>query len=90
MTLAIVIGVLIFVGYRAASAASFFQIRKVEIQGGSRASAADVQTLVMREVAKTGVWRADLEEISARLERLALGSRGGGFSGVAGRHARSY
>jgi len=71
MTLAIVIGGLIFAGYRAASAASFFQIRKVEIQGDFRASAADVQTLVMREVAKTGVWRADLEEISTRLERLA-------------------
>jgi cell division protein FtsQ len=70
MALAIVIGGLIFAGYRAASAASFFQIRKVEIQGDLRASAADVQTLVMREVAKTGVWRADLEEISTRLERL--------------------
>ncbi len=69
-TLAIVIGGLIFAGYRAASAASFFQIRKVEIQGDTRASAADVQTLIMREVAKTGVWRADLEEISTRLERL--------------------
>lgn len=70
VTLAIVIGGLIFAGYRAASAASFFQIRKVEIQGDSRASATDVQTLVMREVVKTGVWRADLEEISTRLERL--------------------
>ncbi|CAN5847716.1 hypothetical protein BH18ACI4_BH18ACI4_03610 [soil metagenome] len=70
VTFAIVAGGLIFAGYRAASAASFFQIRNVEIQGDFRASAADVQTLVMREVAKTGVWRADLEEISARLERL--------------------
>ncbi|MDQ3667334.1 MAG: FtsQ-type POTRA domain-containing protein [Acidobacteriota bacterium] len=70
VTLAIVVGGLIFAGYRAASAASFFQIRKVEIKGDFRASATDVQTLVMREVAKTGVWRADLEEISTRLERL--------------------
>lgn len=70
VTLAIVIGGLIFAGYRAASAASFFQIRKVEIQGNFRASAADVQTLVVREVARTGVWRADLDEISNRLERL--------------------
>jgi cell division protein FtsQ len=70
VALAIVVGGLIFAGYRAASAASFFQIRKVEIQGDSRASAAAVQTLVTREVAKTGVWRADLEEISTRLERL--------------------
>jgi cell division protein FtsQ len=68
--LAIVVGGLIFAGYRAASAASFFQIRKVEVQGNSRASAADVQSLVVREVSKTGVWRADLEEISTRLERL--------------------
>lgn len=70
VSLAIVIGGLLFAGYRAASAASFFQIRKVEIQGASRASAADVQTTVVREVANTGVWRADLEEISTRLERL--------------------
>ena len=70
VTLAIVIGGLVFAGYRAAAAASFFQIRRVEIQGNSRASAADVQTLVTREVAGTGVWRADLEEISSRLRRL--------------------
>jgi cell division protein FtsQ len=70
VTLAIVIGGLLFAGYRAASAASFFQLRKVEIQGDFRASAADVRSLVVREVAKTGVWRADLEEVSGRLERL--------------------
>ncbi|MCM3873479.1 MAG: FtsQ-type POTRA domain-containing protein [Pyrinomonadaceae bacterium] len=70
VTLAIGIGGLIFAGYRAASAASFFQIRKVEIQGDSRASAADIRTLVTRDVAKTGVWRADLEEMSSRLGRL--------------------
>jgi cell division protein FtsQ len=70
VTLAIVVGALIFAGYRAASAASFFQIRKVEIQGDFRASAADVRTLVMREVAKTGVWRADLEEMSTQLGGL--------------------
>jgi cell division septal protein FtsQ len=70
LALAIAIGGLIFAGYRGASAASFFQIRQVEIQGDSRASAEDVQTLVRREVGKTGVWQADLREISARLERL--------------------
>jgi cell division protein FtsQ len=70
VTLALVIGGLIFAGYRAASAASFFQIRKVEVQGVSRASTEDVQKLVTREVAKTGVWRADLEDLSSRLARL--------------------
>lgn len=69
VTIAVIIGGLLFAGYRAASAASFFQIRKVEIQGESRASRADIKTLVTREVSRTGVWRADLHEISSILER---------------------
>lgn len=68
--IAVVFGVLIFAGYRAASAASFFQIRTVEIQGDSRASAKDVQAIVKKEVSQTGVWQADLNDLSARLERL--------------------
>lgn len=68
--LAIAMGTLLFAGYRAAAAASFFQIRNVEIQGNSRASVEDVQMLVKRQVGETGVWRADLDEISARVERL--------------------
>ncbi|HET6891518.1 MAG TPA: FtsQ-type POTRA domain-containing protein, partial [Pyrinomonadaceae bacterium] len=68
--LAIAMGTLLFAGYRAAAAASFFQIRNVEIQGNSRASVEDVQILVKRQVGETGVWRADLDEISAQLERL--------------------
>jgi len=70
LVLAVVVGALIFAGYRAAAAASFFQIRKVEVQGNLRASGEDVKALVRREVGKTGVWRADLAEISAELERL--------------------
>jgi cell division protein FtsQ len=70
VVLAIGMGALLFAGYRAAAAASFFQIRNVEIQGTSRASIEDVQMLVKRHVGETGVWRADLEELSAKLERL--------------------
>ncbi len=69
--IAIALGVLSFAGYRAASAASFFQIRNVEVQGDSRASLKDVQSIVKREVSQTGVWRADLNDLSAKLERLA-------------------
>lgn len=68
--LAIAMGTLLFAGYRAAAAASFFQMRNVEVQGNSRASVEDVQMLVKRQVGETGVWRADLDEISAKLERL--------------------
>lgn len=68
--IAIGLGLLVFAGYRAAAAASFFQIRNIEVQGDSRASLQDVQGLVRREVTKTGVWQADLTDLSAKLERL--------------------
>src|SRR4030095_13906171 len=70
IVLAIVAGVLIFTGYRAAASASFFQVRKVEVQGTSRISADEVQALVRKEVEKTGVWNADLKGMNARLEKL--------------------
>lgn len=68
--IAIALGVLVFAGYRAASAASFFQVRNVEVQGESRASLQDVQAIVKREVTKTGVWEADLNDLSQKLQRL--------------------
>ena len=68
--IAIAMGVGVFTAYQAASAASFFQLRNIEVQGESRASANDMEALVKREVTKTGVWQADLSELSAKLERL--------------------
>jgi len=68
--LAITVAWLIFTAYRAAASASFFQIRSVEVQGTSRASAEEVQTLVRREVGRTGVWGADLKDLCAKLRRL--------------------
>ena len=59
-----------FVGYRAAASASFFEIRTVETKGMSRASANEIQAAVRRDVGQTGVWRADLDQLSKHLERL--------------------
>jgi cell division protein FtsQ len=70
IAVAVVIGILIFAGYRAAASASFFQVRKIEVQGASRVSTDDIQALVRKEVEKTGVWKADLKGINARLEHL--------------------
>ena len=70
LVLAIVVGILVFAGYRAAASASFFQVRKVEVQGTSRVSADEVQSLIRKEVEKTGVWKADLKGMNARLEKL--------------------
>lgn len=70
VTLVIATGVVIFLGYRAAASASFFQIRKVETRGLARASAETIEAAVRQDVRQTGVWRADLTEISSHLEQL--------------------
>ena len=65
-----IIALIAFVGYRAAASASFFQIRTVETRGASRASVEDIKTVVRRDVSETGVWQADLDQLSKHLERL--------------------
>ena len=65
-----IIGLIAFVGYRAAASASFFQVRKVETRGAARASVDDIRNLVRRDVSESGVWQADLQQLSHDLERL--------------------
>ncbi len=65
-----IIALIGFVGYRAAASASFFEVRTVETRGAARASVDEIKTVVRRDVGKTGVWRADLQELSSHLERL--------------------
>jgi cell division protein FtsQ len=67
---AAIIALIAFVGYRAAASASFFQMRTVETRGASRASVDDIKNAVRRDVSETGVWRADLQQLSSHLERL--------------------
>lgn len=61
---------LVFVGYRAAASASFFQVKNVDVQGTSRASQEKIQFLVRRAVQTTGVWNADLQAISDELQTV--------------------
>jgi cell division protein FtsQ len=68
--LAIVTGLLIFAGYRAAASASFFQARNIEVNSTSRASADEIKAVVRRAVAGPGVWDADLNAISEELQRV--------------------
>jgi cell division protein FtsQ len=70
ITLALALGVVLFMGYRAAANASFFQARSLDISGVSRANANEIDAVVRRNVSRTGVWRADLSGLSADLERL--------------------
>lgn len=70
IALAVVAGVLLFAGYRAAASAAFFRARHVDVSGSSRASSEDIKAVVLDGVAQTGVWRADLDRISRELRKL--------------------
>jgi cell division protein FtsQ len=70
VVVAVLIGVLMFAGYRAAASASFFQVHKVEVQGTARVPADEVQAIVRKDVEKTGVWNADIKSLNAKLEKL--------------------
>jgi len=66
----VAIAALVFLGYRAAASASFFQVQHIETRGASRASNQAIEAVVRHSVGPTGVWRADLKDLSLRLERL--------------------
>jgi cell division septal protein FtsQ len=70
VTLLVATGIVVFLGYRAAASASFFQVRSVETRGTKRASTDAIEKVVRQNVGQTGVWRADLVELSGHLERL--------------------
>ena len=65
-----IVGLIAFVGYRAAASASFFQVRTIETRGAARASVEDIKSVVRRDVGENGVWRTDLEGLSHHLEKL--------------------
>src|SRR5205085_11399660 len=67
---AVILGILLFAGYRAAASASFFQARNLDVSGASRTSADEIRAVVKKDVAQTGVWRADLSAISRDLKTL--------------------
>jgi cell division septal protein FtsQ len=68
--LVLTIGVLVFLGYRAAASASFFQVKNIQTRGVSRASNESIISAVRSDLSETGVWRADLEALSDHLEQL--------------------
>ena len=70
ISLTLLIAVLVFMGYRAAASASFFQVKNVETRGVARSSNESIVATVRRDVSQTGVWRADLAALSTHLEQL--------------------
>ena len=69
LVLAASLGVLAFVGYRAAVSASFFRVRNVDVDGATRASREEIRADVLR-LSNAGVWQADLDTIAADLRSL--------------------
>jgi len=69
LTLAVSMGVLAFVGYRAAVSASFFKVRNVDVDGATRASRDEIRAAVLR-LSNAGAWQADLEAIAGEVKSL--------------------
>src|ERR1051326_3740352 len=69
LALAVSLGVLAFVGYRAAVSASFFKVRTVDVDGATRASRDEIRAAVLR-LSNAGVWQSDLEAIAGEVKGL--------------------
>jgi cell division protein FtsQ len=67
--LAVCVGLICFTAYRTASSSSFFALRTVDVNGVSQGSEDQIKALVRRAGGAHGVWKADLDAISAELER---------------------
>ena len=65
------LGFLGFMGYRTVTASEFFEIKKIDLRGVSRASKDEIEKIVAGQVEKSGVWNADLNEIKEKVEKLA-------------------
>ena len=66
---AVCLSVVCFTAYRTASSSSFFQLRTIDVSGVSQASEEQIKASIRRAASANGVWKADLESISAELER---------------------
>lgn len=64
------LGFLLLMGYRTATASSFFDAKTIDIRGLNRASKTDIEGLVNRQVSRSGVFNADLSQIKSDVEEL--------------------
>jgi cell division septal protein FtsQ len=59
-------------GYRTVTASNFFSVGRVSVVGTQRASRDDIERIAATQAERSGAWNADLDEIKARLEKLAF------------------
>jgi len=66
------LGVLGLMGYRTATASTFFDVKTIDVRGLNRASKDDIEKIVSRQTEKSGVWNADLNVVKTDVERLTF------------------
>lgn len=66
------LGALAFIGYRTAISSEFFEVKKIEINGTSRTSKDEIESIVRKETEKVGVWNADLKSIKEQIENMGF------------------
>jgi len=66
------LGFLMFMGYRTVTATAFFGVKAIDVRGINKISRTDIEKIVRASTEKTGVWKADLEEIRNHIEKFTL------------------
>lgn len=66
------IGFLGLMGYRTVTASEFFDVKRVDVCGVSRASKEDIERIVTSQTQHLGVWNADLIDLKAKIEKLTF------------------
>jgi len=59
-------------GYRTVTASAFFDVKKIEVRGASRASKDDIERIARSYTEKSGVWNTDLKAIKDDVEKITL------------------
>ena len=70
--LVVCLGALGYLGFERVAASEFFDVKRVEVAGVERASKQGVEALVKAETERAGVWRTDLLDLKAKIEKLAF------------------
>jgi cell division septal protein FtsQ len=68
---AVVVGVVLFWGYRKVTASDVFTVKKIDVAGEKRTPKDAVEKSVRTAVQSNGVWNADLSKIQKDLEQLS-------------------
>jgi cell division septal protein FtsQ len=63
---------MLLMGYRTATASSFFDVKAIELNGLNRASKDEIENIVRKESERTGVWNSDLAVIRREVEELTF------------------